>query len=54
MNIFKRALTAKEVKDKARELGADLVGIADGEKVGAREKPRSSWCTGWRTPAIRR
>jgi ferredoxin len=28
--IFKRPLTADEVKAKARELGADLVGIADG------------------------
>jgi epoxyqueuosine reductase len=28
--IFKSALTAEEVKKKARELGADLVGIADG------------------------
>ena len=37
MNIFKRKLTSKEVKEKALELGADLVGIADGEKVGARE-----------------
>jgi epoxyqueuosine reductase QueG len=37
VNVFKRKLTAKEVKDKAREFGADLAGIADGEKVGARE-----------------
>ena len=37
MNIFKRKLTSREVKEKALELGADLVGIADGEKVGARE-----------------
>jgi epoxyqueuosine reductase len=28
--IFKRPLTASEIKAKARELGADLVGIADG------------------------
>jgi ferredoxin len=28
--IFKRPLTADEVKEKARALGADLVGIADG------------------------
>jgi epoxyqueuosine reductase len=37
VNIFKRPLTAQEVKDKARSLGADLVGIADGEAVGAKE-----------------
>jgi epoxyqueuosine reductase QueG len=37
VNIFKRKLTAEEVKAKALELGADLVGIADGEAVGARE-----------------
>lgn len=30
MNVFKRKLTAGEVKAKAKELGADLVGIADG------------------------
>lgn len=30
MNVFKRPLTATEVKDKARALGAELVGIADG------------------------
>lgn len=33
MNIFKKALTAQEIKNKARELGADLVGIADGKLV---------------------
>lgn len=33
MNVFKRKLTAEEIKAKARELGADLVGIADGKKV---------------------
>ena len=33
MNVFKRKLTAQQIKEKARELGADLVGIADGEKV---------------------
>ena len=33
MNIFKRPLSAKDVKEKARELGADLVGIADGAKL---------------------
>ena len=36
MNIFKQPLTAAQVKGKARELGADLVGIADGEAVGAK------------------
>ena len=33
MNVFKRKLTAEEIKAKARELGADLVGIADGKNV---------------------
>jgi epoxyqueuosine reductase QueG len=33
MNVFKRPLTASEVKARARELGADLVGIADGAKL---------------------
>ena len=33
MNIFKRPLTAGQIKEKARELGADLVGIADGKSV---------------------
>ena len=33
MNVFKRPITAAEIKQKAGELGADLVGIADGEKV---------------------
>lgn len=36
MNVFKRPLTAQEVKGKARELGADLVGIADGAAVGTK------------------
>jgi epoxyqueuosine reductase QueG len=35
VNIFKRALTATQIKAKAKELGADLVGIADGNAVGA-------------------
>jgi epoxyqueuosine reductase len=35
MNVFKRPLTAQAVKDKALEFGADLVGIADGARVGA-------------------
>jgi epoxyqueuosine reductase len=33
VNIFKRPLTSQQIKDKARELGADLVGIADGAAV---------------------
>ena len=33
MNIFKQPLTAREIKHKARALGADLVGIADGETL---------------------
>jgi len=33
MKIFKKPLTASDVKQKARELGADLVGIADGAKL---------------------
>lgn len=33
MIIEKRVLTAQEVKDKAKELGADLVGIADGKAI---------------------
>ncbi len=31
VEIFKRSLTAEAIKAKARELGADLVGIADGK-----------------------
>jgi epoxyqueuosine reductase QueG len=31
--IFKQPLTADEIKAKARDLGADLVGIADGEML---------------------
>jgi epoxyqueuosine reductase len=34
MNIFKRPLTAAEIKQKAIDLGADLAGIADGQAVG--------------------
>jgi len=30
VEIFRQQVTAAEVKAKARELGADLVGIADG------------------------
>ena len=37
MNVFKRPLTSKEVKQKAIELGADLVGIADGEKLDTKK-----------------
>lgn len=33
MEIFKRPLTAAQIKAKARELGADLVGIADGARI---------------------
>ena len=33
MEIYKRALSATQVKAKARELGADLVGIADGSRI---------------------
>jgi len=33
LNIFKRPLTAAQIKTKAIELGADLVGIADGANV---------------------
>jgi epoxyqueuosine reductase len=34
MNVFKTPLSAGQVKDKAKALGADLVGIADGAAVG--------------------
>ena len=33
MEIYRRPLTAAEIKAKARELGADLVGIADGARL---------------------
>jgi epoxyqueuosine reductase len=33
--MFKQPLTAARIKDKARELGADLVGIADGAQLEA-------------------
>src|SRR3954464_8312979 len=33
MEIFKKPLTAEQIKSKARELGADLVGIADGARI---------------------
>ncbi len=35
MDIFKRPLTAAEIKGKAKALGADLVGIADGAALEA-------------------
>ena len=37
MNIFKKPLTAQEVKAKALALGADLVGIADGATLDTKE-----------------
>jgi epoxyqueuosine reductase QueG len=33
VEIFKRPLTATQIKEQARTLGADLVGIADGSRV---------------------
>ena len=33
--IFRKKLTAADIKAKARELGADLVGIADGAELNA-------------------
>src|SRR3954471_8531264 len=33
VEIFRKPLTAGEIKAKARELGADLVGIADGARI---------------------
>jgi len=33
VGIFRQSITASDVKNKARELGADLVGIADGEAM---------------------
>jgi len=35
VTVYKKPLTAKDIKDKARELGADLVGIADGAVMDA-------------------
>ena len=32
-NIFRQPVTASEIKNKAIELGADLIGIADGEMM---------------------
>jgi epoxyqueuosine reductase QueG len=37
VNIFKEKLTAAGIKAKARELGADLVGIADGAALDTHE-----------------
>ena len=36
MNIFKEKITAADIKQKALALGADLVGIADGDAVDTR------------------
>src|SRR3954467_11402050 len=33
MEIFRKPLTAEAIKAKARQLGADLVGIADGARI---------------------
>lgn len=33
MNVFPQPITAEEIKDRARHLGADLVGIADGQMM---------------------
>jgi epoxyqueuosine reductase len=35
VDFFRQPVTAAQIKDKARELGADLVGIADGKSVDA-------------------
>ena len=35
VDIFRRSLTAAQIKEKARSLGADLVGIADGAAIEA-------------------
>jgi epoxyqueuosine reductase QueG len=35
MKIRRKLLSSQEIKDKARELGADLAGIADGKSVDA-------------------
>ena len=35
MGAFKKPLTATEIKAKAKSLGADLVGIADGATMDA-------------------
>ena len=35
VDFFKRKVSSKEIKEKAKELGADLVGIADGKTIDA-------------------
>jgi len=35
VDFFKRPVSSRQIKDKARELGADLVGIADGKAIDA-------------------
>jgi epoxyqueuosine reductase len=35
VEIFRHKMSAAQLKAKARELGADLVGIADGEVMNA-------------------
>jgi epoxyqueuosine reductase QueG len=37
VKVFKRKISSQEIKNKARELGADLVGIADGGKLDTRK-----------------
>ena len=39
VSAFQSPLTAAEIKDKVRELGADLVGIADGAVLEANTPP---------------
>jgi len=38
VNIFKRPLTARDVKDKALSLGAEIVGIADEIPIGEEQQ----------------
>jgi epoxyqueuosine reductase QueG len=35
VDFYKQPLSSRQIKDKARELGADLVGIADGASIDA-------------------
>ena len=35
VDFYKQPLSSRQIKDKARELGADLVGIADGARIDA-------------------
>jgi epoxyqueuosine reductase len=37
VNVFKQKISAADIKAKARALGADLVGIADGDALNTRE-----------------